>query len=98
MWHWSHLVLHGARFKLVMLMHYLSSFDYLLWIDIDAVFYNFDVRIETWIDTMRTHHASILLAEDIDGFVFNSGAMLVRSDAWSRAFLERSVPLLAKGR
>ena len=73
-------------------------YDYVLWIDVDAVFYNRDETIETWIDianqkaallsvnATKEYQHHILVAKDKIRHPFNAGVMLIRSSKWSKIF------------
>jgi hypothetical protein len=72
-----------------------DNFDFVLWMDVDAVVLRNDVDVRTVAaDTADLHMAwhgpdtSEIMAAD---FVphFNSGVMLIRATDWSRAFYER---------
>jgi hypothetical protein len=42
----------------------LQNYDFLLWIDIDAIFYNFNIPIEKWIKRL-TSDEDLLVSEDL---------------------------------
>jgi hypothetical protein len=72
-----------------------DNFDFVLWMDVDAIVLRNDVDVRTVAaDTADLHMAwhgpdtSEIMAAD---FVphFNSGVMLIRATDWSRAFFER---------
>ena len=55
--------------------------DWLLFVDCDAFFTNFDTQIEDLIQTYVTNTTHVLVAEDNGGI--NTGVMLVRRSQWS---------------
>lgn len=61
----------------------LVVFDYLLWIDADAVFINHAIRIETIID--RSKGRDLIVAEDMNPCcLLNAGVILIKNSQWSR--------------
>ncbi len=61
-----------------------SSYQWLFWIDADALFMNFDQSIESLID-----EDYYLIASKDYRFPINTGVFLLKNSEWSRSFLER---------
>lgn len=92
---WSKLLLNGKRFKLVLMLRALAHYDYVLWVDGDALFQTRQ-SVQEWIACMGTEH-DMLVAVDTGGkYVFNSGVVLLRSTPRAERFLVDSVSELAK--
>jgi len=72
--------------KLLALEHYFKSgsYDYLMYMDMDVIIMNPDVRIEQFIDASRRAH-DLLITEDINGI--NAGVFIMRNSPWSLWFL-----------
>tara|TARA_B100001778_G_C18371428_1_gene530980 strand:+ start:228 stop:719 length:492 start_codon:yes stop_codon:yes gene_type:complete len=70
----------------------MKRFKWILWIDSDALFINFQVSIEHWIHEAKRKDAKIIVARDLPGYPFNAGVMLIRSDKWSKHFFKRAIP------
>lgn len=83
---------HGTHAKVDLILQTLQAgeFDWLLWLDIDAVFYRRGLSIEYWIEIAARRAAHIVAAADIRGFPFNGGAMLIKSSSWSQHFFTRA--------
>ncbi|CAE8627376.1 unnamed protein product [Polarella glacialis] len=73
----------------------LHDFDWLFWVDCDLYFMNPSKTVDALIQSAlsRTSEASLLIAED--GMMLNSGAFLLRNNAWGADFLTRTVDLLS---
>ena len=86
----------------------LDTYDYVLWIDVDAIFFNLSETIETWIEiaNKKAHllHKknesqeflfNILVAKDKVRHPFNAGVMLIRSSLWSKMFYYSAFKILS---
>lgn len=62
-----------------------KQYDYLLYIDMDAVVMNPDISIESVIHASSTTH-DILITSDFNGL--NTGVFIVKATEWSEQFLE----------
>lgn len=89
--HLSKFLLHGTRYKTYSVIRYMSSFDWILWIDSDALFFNFDIPIEYWIAKLTRKKSDIFVAKDLPGYPFNAGVMLIKSTQWSKVFFKRAI-------
>lgn len=69
--------------KLTAMAHHLPEYDWLLYLDSDALIMNPEVRIEEFLDRRYDFIATN------DGNGFNSGAMLVQNTAWSAQWLRQ---------
>jgi len=74
----------AAWSKLPAAIHYLDEYDYIFYMDTDAVVMNFNVHLERFIALAPT--ANVLLTEDAHGL--NTGMMLLRSSEWTKTFLQ----------
>lgn len=95
-YHLSTFLLHGTRYKTYSIIKHMKQFEWILWIDSDALFMNFEITIEDWIQKAQKKDANIVVARDIPGFPFNAGVMLIKSDTWSKQFFRRAVPEIIK--
>jgi len=77
--HWS---------SVYMLRKYLSSYDYVLWLDADAIVTRFNMSLEHFI--RLSPDANILACDDrpMGTSVINTGAVLVKNTPWTERFLE----------
>ena len=83
--------------KTLMVIEELHSYEWVLWVDADALFVNMTERVEHWIQIANKNRADILVAKDIDEeHPFNAGVMLVRNSAWAHRFFRDSVEQLVK--
>ena len=67
-----------------------GNFDYLLWIDADAVLVDFTRDVIQQLIQEHPHAHMVVCREPLDaqGFeVMNSGTVLVKNSEWSREFL-----------
>lgn len=71
-----------------LLREYLSSYDYLFWLDADAVVTRFSRSLECFI--RQSPGADILACDDkpMGSSVINAGAVLVKNTPWTQRFLE----------
>ena len=90
-WHGARLMLHGTRYKLWSILEELPSYDWVLWIDADALFLRMDESIRQWVRYAENQGAHMLVARDKPGYPFNAGVMLIKNSTWSQRFFERSV-------
>ncbi len=73
----------AAWAKLPAAQSFLSSYDYVFYIDTDAVIMNMNVRLEDFIKIAPD--ADFILTSDKNGL--NTGLMLMRSSIWTKDFL-----------
>lgn len=72
-----------------------AQFDYLLWMDIDALVVRKDVDIREELsqgaDLQMVWHGADTCRLEVDSFIphFNSGVMLIRNTPWARRFFAR---------
>jgi hypothetical protein len=71
-----------------MLRKYLSQYDYLFWMDADAVVSRFDISLEKFIRQMPDK--DILACDDrpMGSSIVNAGTILVKNSTWSKKFLD----------
>ena len=75
--------------KVSMILHYLPKYDYVVWIDSDAIFSNLDRKIESYIS--KGKGANILIGKDMytrDESSINTGVIIVKNSPWSLSFFE----------
>lgn len=76
--------LHWYKIKLVQEILGIGNFDYILFLDADAVFSDFNKNIEDFID----ENYNIVFAEDIGHHSsMNTGVFLVKNNEWTKNFL-----------
>jgi len=64
-------------------LHSDDNYDYILWIDADAIFINFNIKIEQFIS--RSLGRDILIAEDMNPCcLINAGVILIKNTKWSQ--------------
>jgi len=82
---------HPTWIKIDVLRTYLLIFDYVVWIDADAVFHNQEVRIEDFIEDGIDLILPKLEIDRVSGNVWTStttGFMIWRNSEWSRKTLD----------
>jgi len=82
---------HPTWIKIDVLRTYLPIFEYVVWIDADAVFYNQEVRIEDFIEDEIDLILPKLEIDRVSGNVWTStttGFMIWRNSVWSRKTLD----------
>jgi hypothetical protein len=69
--------------KIVTIMENLKKFQYLVWIDADAIIVNFNIKIESFIEKYPGY--DLYLCEDIiiQKECINSGVMIIKNTIWS---------------
>lgn len=85
---------HPAWCKIHYLLEMLKlEYDYIFWIDADAFFCNFDMKIEDWIEPNK----NLILCRDAGAnfsqwnkykHLINSGVMIFKNTEWSKTILE----------
>lgn len=87
----------SAWSKLRAMKHYLPHYDYLMYVDMDTVIMDLEVKLESFIAAAGPC-ADIIMSEDWSGP--NSGIWITKNSKWSQWFLEHAwevgKPLLAK--
>ena len=77
--------------KLIAVEHYLTEgiFDYIVYIDMDIVIMNFEVRLESFISAASeltgTSSADIIMTKDWGGL--NTGVWFAKNTSWTKEFL-----------
>lgn len=68
------------------LMHEYKEYDWLFYIDSDAIFNNHNIRLENIIEKYKNYN--LVMADDkpMGGKLINSGTILVKNCDWSRTF------------
>jgi len=82
-----HPKLHCTWYKILMINEYLNDnnnkYDYILWIDADAIIIDFNIKIEYFIK--RSLGRDILIAEDMNPCcLINAGVILIKNTDWSK--------------
>ena len=71
--------------KPVVLLNHIDSHKYIMWLDADAIFTNFDIKLD---DIIKPKY-DLLVCGDIGGWRLNAGAQIWKNSAWSRDVLKR---------
>ncbi len=71
--------------KVRLLMHWLPKFDYIVWIDSDAIFTNLEKQFEDYINLYP--NKSLFVCNDIGGWQLNTGVMVLKNTNWMRNVL-----------
>ncbi|KAF9978163.1 hypothetical protein BGZ73_003544 [Actinomortierella ambigua] len=69
----------------------LPHYDWLLWMDMDAVIANMDRKVEDLVNlaiSKAGREVSFIAARPVRDKIFNAGVFLIRNTEWSRAFLK----------
>lgn len=66
--------------KVFVLKEVLENFDYVMWIDADAIFTNTDITIES---ILAVKNKNMHICDDIGGWRVNTGVMIWKNDPWS---------------
>lgn len=80
--------------KLPAIWNHLHYYEWILWIDVDALICNFTITLEEILERARQEYdidgngKDFIIAQDMNGL--NSGVFLLRNTTWSRDFLERA--------
>jgi GR25 family glycosyltransferase involved in LPS biosynthesis len=69
--------------KVYVLDRHLSDFDWILWIDADAVFANLEITLESIINNRQGDY-HLLACDDIGGWRLNSGVLFFKNSEWSK--------------
>lgn len=78
---------HSAWERLPLLLDNISKFDYLIWIDADAFFYNSENNI---IDIIhKNNNVDFIFSKDIGGYNINTGVFIVKNSQYCIDFLTR---------
>jgi hypothetical protein len=78
---------HAAWERLPLLLSHISNYDYLIWIDADAFFYN-DAR--SIIDIIKTNDTvNFIFSDDIGNNNINTGIFIVKNSQYSIDFLTK---------
>ena len=86
-WTASNSSLNGLRYKTFSILSRFDEYDVIVWIDHDAVFNNFNLSIDYWIEEKMHIEADILMAEDLPGYRFNAGLQIIKTTPWSQNVL-----------
>ena len=76
---------HPTWNKPIVLQNHIKEHEYVMWMDADAIFTNFDTRIEDIIEQQPTK--DLLLCSDIGGWKFNAGVQIWKNTDWSISIL-----------
>lgn len=63
-----------------------KGYDYVMWLDADFIFADFDFRIESLVEMHPTAH---IIASAGTHSIINSGSLIVRNSKWARQFLHK---------
>lgn len=70
--------------KIKLVKKYLPFYDYVLWVDLDVLFMNFNKSVEEL--ALKHPYDDVLVAADLNGL--NAGVMLFQSTPWTSNFLD----------
>lgn len=90
-WSASRFILNGLRYKTFSILSNFESYDIIVWIDHDALFFNHDIPVEYWLDDVMKPETDLLMAEDLPGYKFNAGLQVIRTTMWARKFYESAI-------
>lgn len=82
----THITWNKIRLLQILLHEYAKDFDYIFYIDADAVFFNHDIPLESIIQKYPDYN--IVLCDDrpMGGRLVNTGTILIKNTDWSRKF------------
>ncbi|KAG0235764.1 hypothetical protein BGW41_000659 [Actinomortierella wolfii] len=69
----------------------LPHYEWILWMDMDAVIANMDRKVEDLVNLATTRagrEVSLIAARPVKDKIFNAGVFLIKNTDWSRAFLK----------
>lgn len=72
---------HPTWNKPLVLLDNIKEHEYIMWIDSDAIFTNFDISLEDI--TNKAPDRDLLLCSDIGGWKFNAGVQIWKNTEWS---------------
>ena len=67
------------------ILEHLDNYDYILFMDIDAIVCNFEINIEDFIDE---NYDLVAAKDDSHHSLMNAGVLLVKNSEWSKKFME----------
>ncbi|GMH41486.1 hypothetical protein BSKO_09396 [Bryopsis sp. KO-2023] len=73
--------------KILAVRHFLSQYDWILWLDSDTVIMNHETELETLLPMSGFMGPDLILTEDAGGA--NAGVWFLKNSAWSVGFLEK---------
>lgn len=73
--------------KVFALKKHLQEYDYLIWIDADAIITNMNISIESIIE--KQPNKSLYVCDDIGGWRLNTGVMIWKNTEWSQNIIEK---------
>jgi hypothetical protein len=76
---------HPTWNKPLVLSHNIKNHKYIMWIDSDAIFTNFDKKVEDIIK--KQPNKNLLVCNDIGGWEFNAGVQIWKNTQWSTDML-----------
>ena len=74
--------------KIQLLLRNLDKYDWLYWIDADAMIMNPDIRLEVFLDDVDMVIAQEAYPSHYGNYQFNTGSFFLRNAPWSRKMLE----------
>ena len=74
--------------KFVAMQRHLPRFDYLLFMDVDTLVMNDEVRLEDLVSRGEGRGNDLVISEDWNGV--NTGVFMLRNSSWSRWFLKEA--------
>ena len=72
--------------KVYVLQQLIESFEYIYWIDADAIFTNMDITLECIIEQNPDKYLHV--CDDIGGWKLNTGSMIWKNHPWCKTIIE----------
>lgn len=77
---------HPAWDKILAVKETLPNYDYVIWVDSDCIFKNFETKIE---DIILDGYSGFFGKDPIDGIYVNTGVFILKNDKWSFDLLSK---------
>jgi hypothetical protein len=81
-----HITWNKIRLLEILLHEYRDVYDWIFYIDSDAIFNNHDIRLENIIEKYEKYNLIMASDKPMGGKLINSGTILVKNCDWSRKF------------
>jgi hypothetical protein len=76
--------------KVASLKKYITKYDWVLWMDVDCFFKDFNRSLDKLLDKAERHDIHLMLPNDFEGtfFTFSNFVFLIRGSYWGRRFVD----------
>ena len=81
-----HITWNKIRLLEILMYEYENVFDWLFYIDSDAIFSNHNIKLENIIDKYKNYNLIMASDKPMGGKLINTGTILVKNCDWSRKF------------